>query len=146
MTSSSNNPILIIASRLLTPFIQLFALYVIVHGHYGPGGGFQGGAMLAASIIFLRLSLGTEISQRIFKKTWGIPLGILGAIVFFSTGLLTLVFGGTFLEFNELALPGLSKAELHFYGILVVEIGVSIAVMSILISIFDDLSGESDCD
>ena len=70
MTSSSNNPILIIASRLLTPFIQLFALYVIVHGHYGPGGGFQGGAMLAASIIFLRPSLGTEISQRIFKKTW----------------------------------------------------------------------------
>ena len=56
MITSSNNPILIIASRFLTPFIQLFALYVIVHGHYGPGGGFQGGGILAASIILLRLS------------------------------------------------------------------------------------------
>ena len=30
-------------SRLLIPFIQLFALYVIAHGHHSPGGGFQGG-------------------------------------------------------------------------------------------------------
>ena len=29
--------------RLIVPFVQLFALYVIAHGHYSPGGGFQGG-------------------------------------------------------------------------------------------------------
>jgi multicomponent Na+:H+ antiporter subunit B len=31
-------------SSFLVPFIQIFALYVITHGHYGPGGGFQGGS------------------------------------------------------------------------------------------------------
>ena len=146
MTSSSNNPILIATSRLLTPFIQLFALYVIFHGHYGPGGGFQGGAMLAASVLLLRLAVGVEISQRSFKRKWSTPLGSLGVLVFFITGLVTLVFGGTFLEYHRLPLPALSKAELHSHGILLIEIGVGIAVMSTLISIFDDILGESDCE
>ncbi|NVM57303.1 MAG: sodium:proton antiporter, partial [Desulfobacterales bacterium] len=39
--------------RLLIPFIQLFALYVIAHGHHSPGGGFQGGVILGASIMLL---------------------------------------------------------------------------------------------
>ena len=79
MTSSSRNPILITASRLLAPFIQLFALYVIFHGHFGPGGGFQGGAMLAASILMLRLSVGAERSELKFRKSWGTPVGALGS-------------------------------------------------------------------
>jgi multicomponent Na+:H+ antiporter subunit B len=37
--------------RILIPFIQLFGLYVIAHGHHSPGGGFQGGVILGASII-----------------------------------------------------------------------------------------------
>ena len=44
------------ASRIMVPFMQLFALYVISHGHYSPGGGFQGGVNLAASIILLCIS------------------------------------------------------------------------------------------
>ena len=146
MITSSNNQILIIASRFLTPFIQLFALYVIVHGHYGPGGGFQGGGILAASIILLRLSLGTEKSEKVFRRTWGIPLGFFGALVFFSIGLLTMLFGGNFLEFDELGLLGFNKVGSHFYGILLIEIGVGIAVMSTIVSIFDNLSGELDGD
>ena len=31
-----------VASRFMVPFIQLFGLYVVAHGHYSPGGGFQG--------------------------------------------------------------------------------------------------------
>ena len=33
-----------VAARFMTPFIQVFGLYVIAHGHYSPGGGFQGGS------------------------------------------------------------------------------------------------------
>ncbi len=42
--------------RLLVPFMQLFALYVIAHGHHSPGGGFQGGVILGASFILLAIS------------------------------------------------------------------------------------------
>ena len=37
--------------RLMLPFIQLFGLYVIAHGHHSPGGGFQGGVILGSSLI-----------------------------------------------------------------------------------------------
>ena len=43
-------------SRLLFPFIQVFALYVIAHGHHSPGGGFQGGVILGAAIILFALT------------------------------------------------------------------------------------------
>jgi cobalamin synthase len=42
-------------TRLLTPFIQLFGLYVIMHGHSSPGGGFQGGVILGAGFILRRI-------------------------------------------------------------------------------------------
>ncbi len=139
MTSSSHNPILITASRLLAPFIQLFALYVIFHGHYSPGGGFQGGAMLAASVLLLRLSVGSEMSQLNFKRTWGTPMGALGAVIFAGTGLLTLLLGGHFLEYHFLPLPHVDKAALHSAGILFIEVGVGLAVMAVLVAIYDDI-------
>ncbi|HCC32540.1 MAG TPA: sodium:proton antiporter, partial [Clostridiales bacterium] len=43
-------------ARILVPFIQLFGMYVIVHGPVSPGGGFQGGVIVGASIILLALS------------------------------------------------------------------------------------------
>ncbi|TVQ25170.1 MAG: sodium:proton antiporter [Spirochaetaceae bacterium] len=36
---------------LLYPFVVLFGIYIIVNGHDTPGGGFQGGAILAAMFI-----------------------------------------------------------------------------------------------
>jgi len=40
--------VLQVISKLLIPFILLFALYVQFHGDYGPGGGFQAGVIFAA--------------------------------------------------------------------------------------------------
>ncbi len=36
---------------LLYPFIMLFGFYVILNGHYTPGGGFQGGSILASLFV-----------------------------------------------------------------------------------------------
>ncbi len=44
-------------SRILLPFMLLYSIYIIIHGHLTPGGGFQGGVLLAFLIIlefFLR--------------------------------------------------------------------------------------------
>ena len=95
--------------------------------------------MLAASILLLRLSVGAERSQLNFRKSWGTPLGALGALIFAATGLLTLLLGGRFLEYHFLPLPALSRAELHSAGILLIEVGVGLAVMAVLVSIYDDI-------
>ena len=39
-----------IGTKLILPFILLFALYVQFHGEYGPGGGFQAGVIAAAAV------------------------------------------------------------------------------------------------
>jgi len=40
-------------SRLLYPIMLAFGLYVIINGHLSPGGGFQGGAIVATAILIL---------------------------------------------------------------------------------------------
>ena len=141
MKSNEDNPITTLISSIVAPFILLFGLYIIAHGHYSPGGGFQGRTMLAASVILLRLVLGSEISQLQFNSTWGIPLGSLGVLIYFGTGLTAAFFGGTFLNYHFLPVAQQASMKRSF-GILFVEIGVGLAVMAILIAIFDDLLGE----
>ena len=141
MKSNEDNPITTLISSIVAPFILLFGIYIIVHGHYSPGGGFQGGTMLAAGVILLRLVLGSEIGQLQFNSTWGTPLGSLGVLIYFGTGLAAVFFGGTFLNYHFLPIAQEASMKRSF-GILFVEIGVGLAVMAILIAIYDDLLGE----
>ena len=127
---------------LIIPFIQLFALYVIFHGHYGPGGGFQGGVLLAVSIILQRLYLGTEAAYRKFPPKAGLIVAATGMIIFTLTGLIPMIMGGAFLDYGNLPIPWVHGAELRSLGILIVEIGIGLAVFGTLVLIFDTLVGE----
>ena len=127
---------------LLIPFIQLFALYVIVHGHYGPGGGFQGGVLLAVSIILQRLYMGREISYRKFSPHLALVLAAVGMLIFVLTGIVTMFTGGSFLDYAYLPITWVSGAELRSLGILIVETGIGLAVFGTLVLIFDNLIGE----
>lgn len=127
---------------LLIPFIQLFALYVIIHGHYGPGGGFQGGVLLGVSIILQRLYLGAKISYRKFPPKLALALGATGMLIFGLAGVVPMAFGGAFLDYGSLPLFWVHDAELRALGILIVEIGIGLAVFGTLVLIFDNLVGE----
>ncbi len=139
MSRTKDNPILKLVSSTISPFIMVFALYVVFHGHYSPGGGFQGGTLLAAAVILIRLAAGIEKSQMLFNSNWATPLGSVGVLLYFGTGLVAMLMGGNFLNYHYLPL-GTDEVMLRSNGILMVEVGVAIAVMAILISIFDDLS------
>ena len=139
MAKTKNNPIVTLVSRTVSPFIMVFALYVVFHGHYSPGGGFQGGTLLAAAVILIRLVSGIERSQMLFDSNWATPLGSVGVLLYFGTGLTAMLMGGNFLNYHYLPF-GTDEVMLRSNGILIVEVGVAIAVMAILISIFDDLS------
>jgi multicomponent Na+:H+ antiporter subunit B len=133
------NPIIMTVSKGVSPFIMLFGLYVIFHGHYSPGGGFQGGTMLAASLLLIRLAAGFDIAQLQFRRIWGTPVGSIGVLIYFGTGLAALLSGGEFLNYAFLPFAGFNGAELRSLGILMIEIGVGLAVMAILVAIYDDL-------
>jgi len=142
MKTSHESPIVVLVSRLLAPFIQLFALYVIFHGHYSPGGGFQGGTILAASVILMRLAVGEQAGNLQFRRSWSSKLSATGVFIYALTGIVAMLLGGMYLDYKFLPIPGLTDAETRAMGILMVEIGVAIGVMATMISIYDDLLEE----
>lgn len=54
------SPVVHYVVRVLAPFLAAFALFVMISGDVLPGGGFQGGVMLAAMMILLTLALGRD--------------------------------------------------------------------------------------
>lgn len=145
MKKIDSSPIILLVARLLSPFLMVFGFYVIFHGHYSPGGGFQGGALLAASIILVRISAGQQIGEFQFKKLLTTPIGALGVLIYFGVGLSAMLMGGTFLDYHFTPIPGFEPADLRSFSIVLIEIGVGLAVMAILVSIYDDiLESEND--
>ncbi len=139
MRRQFDSPIVILGSRLLSPYIMVFGWYVIFHGHYSPGGGFQGGALLAASILLIRVAGGRRISRLQIQEFATTPLAVIGVVIYFATGLVSIAMGGYFLDYEMLPIPGLDPAWLRYYGILIIEIGIGLAVMAILIMIYDNM-------
>ena len=43
-------------SRLLFPLLLLFGVYIFINGHLSPGGGFQGGVVIASAVVLLLLA------------------------------------------------------------------------------------------
>lgn len=126
-------------AKLLVPFIQVFALYVVFHGAKSPGGGFQGGAILAASLILLRLTVGPGISKHYLPGTNALRLGAVGVLIYGAVGLVPMALGSAFLDYGALPVP-LASAARHALGIELVEVGVALAVCCIMLSIFDNLA------
>lgn len=130
-----------ITCRLLIPFIQLFGLYVVAHGHYSPGGGFQGGVILGATLILFALSHDLRATtDRISEKLIGIFSGT-GVLIYAGTGTLCLVLGGYYLDYSKLALLfGTNPVMARSHGIMIVEIGVALAVSAVMLWIYTNLS------
>jgi multicomponent Na+:H+ antiporter subunit B len=135
------------ACRLLVPFIQLFGLYVIAHGHHSPGGGFQGGVILGAGMILLAVShdLRTALA-RIQEKVHSMMVPI-GVLIYAGTGAVSLFWGLNFLDYAALSsvLP-VGPVEARSLGIFFVEVGVGIAVMGTMVWIYSNLSSEGRYD
>ncbi len=135
------------AVRLMVPFAQLFGLYVIVHGHYSPGGGFQGGVILGASFIMLALAFDMKTSQQYMPIWVNAVFSNLGATIFVGVGALCALFGGLFLDYSALdRLIPLGPIEWRSFGIFLVEVGVGFAVMSIMVLLYWNLSSGGTMD
>ena len=133
--------------RFLVPFLQLFALYVIAHGHHSPGGGFQGGVILGASIILMAISMNLRTSlDRVAERTVAL-LAALGILIYAGTGILCVLLGGNYLDYGALAgLLGVGPVEARSLGILIVEIGVGVTVMATMIAIYRNLASSGRMD
>ena len=83
--------------KFLFPLILLFGTYIFIHGHLTPGGGFQGGAIIASAYVLIYLSC----REKEVKRNRLIAVESFGGLIFVIVGALGLLLGGYFL-FNFL--------------------------------------------
>jgi multicomponent Na+:H+ antiporter subunit B len=82
------------ATELLLPMVILFGIYVFLNGHLSPGGGFQGGAIIASGTMFLLLALPESHISRLFISIMESLSGFSYVIV----GVLGVILAGGFLD------------------------------------------------
>ena len=96
------NSILISCTNLVLPILLTLGLYIIIHGHLSPGGGFQGGVLIAGAIALIYIGYGFKgVKKGIASNTFKIAadLGALGFIILAFIGLIgSGVFFGNVLE------------------------------------------------
>jgi len=135
------SPMLQLLMALLRGAIQLFGVYVVLHGHYAPGGGFVAGTLFAASMILPRLATGSPQARYTLKPRGALVLSSVGILLFAAVGAASMVFGSTLLDYAALPIAG-TAAERRSLAVLLVELGVTMAVAGAMLSIFLSLSGD----
>jgi len=137
---AKSNFMLQAASRLLFPIIILFGIYIMIYGHLSPGGGFQGGVIIASGVLLLLISYHDfKVPHAII--TWLETIAGISYVFIGLIGLLTLdEFLGNFLPSD------ISNMGLLFSGgiIPIIYIIVGVKVGSEMSMIVQHLLNRSD--
>lgn len=147
--------VLSVAAKFLIPLIALFAFYTLFHGDLGPGGGFQGGVILAVAVILHALVFGLHDTMTAIRPETVRSTAALGVLIYGGVGIWNAINGGHFLDYDHLFLPGyeqLVPAWLlpghgahwgQFFGILIIETGVFLTVAATMVTIFYGFAGRA---
>ncbi len=103
------------------------------HGEYGPGGGFQAGAIIAAGIILYALIEGESRALAVVPPSVLSALVAGGALLYGGVGVVSMLRGGAFLDYSVLAADPVKGQQL---GIILIEAGVGITVTGVMLTIF----------
>ena len=127
------------AADLLFVFVFVFGFYVVVHGHLTPGGGFQGGAVLASGFIMLFVAHNIEDINALFTKRAYQNSEALGLSLFIGTALVAIPLGYAFFKnylasagglFGQVVPFGVNSGFLNSAGVLpIMNIAVGIEVL-----------------
>lgn len=115
------------ATNIMFPLTLIFGLYIIAHGHLTPGGGFQGGAIVASGCALVVVSYGSHwVLKRVKEKRLS-AFESLGAIGFITLALLGMIFSSVFfgnfladsnLLFGTTPSTGSTLADINTGGVL----------------------------
>lgn len=121
--------------RVIAPFVFTFGLFIVFHGAESAGGGFQGGVILASSIIMLAFAFGIEPTRDWLSDDLVRIAVAGGGGAFALIGIGSVVFNGAFLEYEAYGIHHGVK-----YGIELVELGIGAIVFSIIVALFLSLA------
>jgi multicomponent Na+:H+ antiporter subunit B len=98
----------------------------------------QAGVIIASAFILYSLIFGLEKGYQLLPPKFNFFLLALGAFIYGSVGLITMLIGDLFLSYNVL---GTTKQSGQHIGILLVEFGVGLTVSNVMIALFNAFAG-----
>lgn len=123
--------IIMTAVRIVAPFSMTFGLFVTLHGADSSGGGFQGGAVIGATIIMIAFAFGIDPTREWVPNALLTALMGIGVAMFALIGLGAMAFSGSFLEYASYGVHHATK-----YGIELVELCIGGIVASVITELF----------
>lgn len=122
------------ASQYLLPLLLLFSIFILLRGHYLPGGGFVGGLVASIAFVLHAFANGLENTRRLLRINvgWMMPCGLTLALV---SGLVPVLFTGqpfmTGVWYPDpLAVIGMVGTALFFdTGVYLVVVGVTLTII-----------------
>lgn len=120
------------SSKIISPFLLTYGTYLIIYGHLSPGGGFQGGVILAVAIILLLTSHGYRLVHRTFRERLVKLIESTAALGIVFLGLSGLIFQAFFYNYLRGGTPGtlFSGGTIMLFNILVgLKIGTGFTIV-----------------
>jgi len=140
-----NDTILREITHMVVPFIQLYGVYIISHGHLSPGGGFAGGTVLGLSMILYTLVFGLDQSLKKVPHGVSSALESFGATWYAAIGLVGVLRGANFLMNRGAGVPLGQPGDLFSSGLVaIITLGVGLKVASTVLSLFHILIEEAE--
>jgi multicomponent Na+:H+ antiporter subunit B len=127
-----NNIVVSVIGKLSFPIILLLAFYIQINGENAPGGGFQAGVIGATAFILHRFIFNKEITLSLLNPKFLTYLSALGLLIYLLTGVMCIMLGGNFLEFELLNSIKLSSK----IGIAIIEWCIGLTVFSTICKIY----------
>ncbi len=127
-------------TRIIIPFVQLYGIFIILHGHVSPGGGFSGGALFGTSLILYTLIFGVDKAQKKFSHRVSEIAESGGILIYLSIGVIGIFTAGYFLSNKAAGFPLGEAGSLLSGGMIpLLMIGVGIKVASTMVTLFHTL-------
>jgi len=129
------------ATKYMLPILLMFSVFVLLRGHYHPGGGFVGGLVASIAFVLHSFSNGTDSTMRLLKyhPRIFVPFGLLIAAssmvapLFFGLPVMT----GLWMD-EPIPVIGMVGSALFF------DLGVYVVVVGVVLTILFTISQYSD--
>lgn len=123
-------------TQIVCGIIFIYGIYIIVHGHLTPGGGFAGGTIIAGSFMLLILAFGSVFLRLTKEESGSSIVESSGILIFLVIAVLGMLIGGTGLFFTNF-LPKGEIGKLLSAGVIpLYNIAVGMEVAAALLTIF----------
>lgn len=127
------------AARYMFPLLLIFSFFLLLRGHYEPGGGFVGGLVAASAYVFYFIAFGVQSARAILKVS-PVTLIAFGLCIALGSAIVPILWGKPFMTgvWSQFSVPILGKIGTPF----IFDVGVYFLVLGIALMIIFSLAEE----